>query len=121
MEEYYGNDDRKRPFSEAVKTGNTLYVAGQVGINKETGKFPESFTEQAKKTVENFKDVLNRHGYSLSDLVRVQVYLTDVKNAAEFNEIYKSAFPDHFPARTLIGISLVGDALVEIDGIAVKE
>ena len=121
MSEYFAVPGGNRPFSEAVKAGNTLYVSGTVGIDRETKTFPKDFSEQARLAIENLKNTLEKHGYSLDDLVKVVVLITEIEHAADFNEIYVKAFKDHLPARTLTGIKLVGDAKVELDAIAYKD
>ena len=121
MIEYYKIPTGNRPFSEAVKAGNTLYISGQVGIDRETGSFPEDFKRQTELAIENLKQVLEKHGYGLDDLVKVTVLITDIENAPVFNEQYIKTFDKHLPARTLTGIKLVGNAKVELDAIAYKE
>lgn len=121
MAEYYAIPGGGRPYSEAVKAGNTLYVSGQVGIDKETGTFPAEIEKQIALVLDNLKGVLERHGYTVDDIVKVSVLLTDIADAPVFNELYVKAFPNHLPARTLTGIKLVGDAKLELDAIAYKD
>lgn len=111
-----------RPFSTAVQAGNTLYVSGQVGIDRSTGTYPEGIEGQTRQAIENLKAVLQEQGFQLSDVVKMTVLLTDISDLAGFNAVYKEAFSADPPARTLSTVSaLAGPAIVELDAIAYKE
>ncbi len=105
------------PFSEAVRVGNTLYLSGQIGILPGTMKLvPGGMVEEAKQTMENIKVSLEANGYSMSDLVKCTVMLADITEWAAFNQVYKSYFTGHYPARSALGANeLALGARVEVE------
>jgi reactive intermediate/imine deaminase len=110
----------KFPFSDAIFAGNTLYLAGTVGFDKD-GKLPATPEEEAKLAMENVKKVLESQGMSMDDLVSVQVFSTDFSLYDKFNGVYRTYFHEQFPARAFIGAaSLIRGAHFELMGIAVK-
>ncbi len=115
--------ERKKnaPFSDAVTVGNTLYLAGQVGINPETRKLPEGgIGPEARQTLENIKEVLEAHGSDLEHVVKCTVILSTTDDFVEFNKIFREYFPKNKPARTTFAAGLLVGAKIEIDVIAVK-
>jgi 2-iminobutanoate/2-iminopropanoate deaminase len=112
------------PYSQAVKVGNFLFVAGQIGIDPKTGKLREGFEEQVKQTFENISAILSASGYSWEDVVRVVVYLKDLSKFSDFNRLYQELLKDVSvpPARSTVEVSsLPLNALVEIEVTAYKE
>jgi 2-iminobutanoate/2-iminopropanoate deaminase len=111
------------PFSEAVRAGNTLYLSGQIGIIPGTLELvPGGLEEEARRTMENIRMCLEAHGYSMNDIVKCTVMLADMDEWPAFNEIYKTFFADHYPARSAFGASgLALGARVEVDCIAVLD
>jgi enamine deaminase RidA (YjgF/YER057c/UK114 family) len=108
-----------RPFSDAVLVGNTLYLAGRTGNDKD-GKIPAEAADEARAVMDQIKAVLAQEGMKMDDLVTVQVFCTDVKYYAGFNDVYRTYFTK-FPARAFIGSGpLLGGARFEVQGIAVK-
>lgn len=102
------------PYTPGIIAGNFLFVAGQVGRDKD-GKYPESFEDEVKQTLENVKAVLDKAGYTFADAVSVQVHLTDISLFDRMNKVYMTYFPEPRPARTTVGgVQLVGPARVEI-------
>lgn len=110
------------PFSEAVRVGNTLYLSGQIGVAPGTLDLVSGgLKAEARQTMESIKTTLETHGYSMSDLVKCTVMLADIAEWAEFNEIYKTFFDDHYPARSAFGTDgLALGARVEVECIAVR-
>jgi 2-iminobutanoate/2-iminopropanoate deaminase len=115
------------PFSDAVRAGNTLYLAGTVGTDPatasdpKTARVPADPTEEARLALEDIKHTLESAGFRMDDLVSVTVYCTDLDLYATFNDVYRTYFHGHFPARAFIGVSkLVRRAHFEIMGTAVK-
>ncbi|HSE12406.1 MAG TPA: Rid family detoxifying hydrolase [Rudaea sp.] len=108
------------PFSEAVKVGNLLYLSGQLGIAPGSMKLvPGGIKEEARQTMQNIKTSLEAHGYALKDLVKCTAMLADIGEWGAFNEVYKTFFNGHFPARSAFGTSgLALGARVEIECIA---
>lgn len=111
------------PYSQAVQTGNMLFLAGQLGIDPETGKFAGAdFESQARQALDNQKAVLTYAGFGLADVVQCQVFVTDLENYPVFNKIYQEYFTQDYPARAVLEVSRIpADGLVEIMMIAVKK
>lgn len=107
------------PYSQAIVTGNTIYVAGQGPFNPGTGKMATGFEEQAVQTFENIKAIVESAGATLQDVVKVNVYLTDLNNFAKMNEVYKRYFQDPYPARATVGTQLLGGMSIEVECVAV--
>jgi len=110
------------PLSEAVRVGDTLYLSGQIGIQPGTLKLvPGGIREEARQAMSNIKTSLEAHGYSMSDVVKCTVMLADIAKWGEFNEVYKTFFSDHFPARSAMGVNgLAIGAQVEVECMAHK-
>lgn len=110
------------PYSQAVMVGNTLYAAGQIGLVPETGELAgEDLESQTRQTLNNLRAVLEAAGYSLSDVVSVDVYLDDLENYSVFNDIYSEYFSESKPARGVVEVARIPrDAKVEIKLVAVK-
>ncbi|HEX8088072.1 MAG TPA: Rid family detoxifying hydrolase [Blastocatellia bacterium] len=106
------------PFSQAIVAGNTIYVAGQGPFNPVTGKMPDGFEDQAVQTLENVKAIVESAGATLRDVVKVNVYLTDLSNFAKMNEIYMRYFQDPYPARATVGAQLLAGMAIEIECVA---
>ena len=104
-----------RPFSPGILADGTLYVAGQTGSDPATGRIPENFEDEVKRTLENIGLILKEAGMSFDDAVAVQVYLTDMELFQRMNAVYTTYFKDPRPARTTVGVAkLVGTARIEI-------
>jgi len=110
------------PYSQAILADNTLYVSGQIPIDKETGAFAASDLEgQAHQVFTNLGYVLEEAGFSFSDVVKTTVYLQDMGDFAKMNEIYGKYFVEPYPARVAVQVAaLPKGALIEADVIAVK-
>ena len=110
--------DLPYPFSAAVRTGSLLFVSGQVG--RRDGRVGEGIEEQTRYTLENMKDVLAQAGCSLSDVVKVTVFLTDMALWPAMNEVYREYFPKDPPARSALGANALAlpELLVEIECVA---
>ena len=110
------------PFSDAILVGNTLYLAGRIGLDPKTGKAPEKIEDEIKLLLDNEKDVLAQGGMTMDDLVYVQISCTDLTLFEKFNPIYKSYFTTKdLPAREFIGAaSLLRGGHFELQAIAVK-
>ena len=110
------------PFSASVLAGDTLYVSGTTdGTNPATGKAPEDAKTGAKVVLDNIKKTVEAAGLTMDDLVWVQIFTSDLKYYADFNEVYRTYFTGPMPARAFIGAgSLLGGAHFEVMGIAVK-
>lgn len=109
-------------FSAAVQSGNTLYVSGTTdGTDPDTGKLPVDAATGAKVVLNNIKKTVEAAGYTMDDLVWVQIFTSDLKYYGDFNTVYRTYFKGPLPARAFIGAgSLLGGAHFEVMGIAVK-
>ena len=108
-------------FSNGVLVGDTLYVAGHIGLDPKTGKPPATPEEEAKLVLDDFKATLARAGMTRDDLVQVTVFCPDVGLWQKFNGVYRGYFGKDFPARAFIGSGpLLFGARFEVQGIAVK-
>jgi len=110
------------PFSDAILAGNTLYLAGRIGLDPKTGKPPEKIEDEIKLLLDGEKDVLAQAGMTMDDLVYVQIACTDLSLFEKFNPIYKGYFTTKdYPAREFIGAgSLLRGGHFELQAIAVK-
>jgi 2-iminobutanoate/2-iminopropanoate deaminase len=108
------------PFSNGIQAGNTLYVAGQEGL--ENGKLrPGGIGAETQAALENVKKIVEAAGLKMSDVVSVTVYMADLAEFGEMNKVYKTYFPEPRPARATVQVAaLVGHARIEISAIAVK-
>ncbi len=110
------------PFSDAVLVGNTLYIAGRIGVDPKTGKPPEDVEQEVHILLDGFKSVLTEAGMTMDDLVFVQVFCPDLSLYGKFNDIYKTYFGKDYPARAFVGAgSLLRGGHFEMNGIAVKK
>lgn len=113
-------DKGQPPFSAAVRIGNTLYLSGDIGLD-ENQKVPGTAEGEARLLLERFQATLKKAGYTMDDLVFVQVFCSDVQHYDAFNTVYRTYFKQEFPARAFIGSGpLLFDARFEMQGIAVK-
>ncbi len=106
------------PYSQALMAGGFLFLSGQIGIDPETGKLREGFTDQVKQVFDNIEAILQAGGAGKENIVRVVVYLKDISLFKEFNALYEDFFRDVpvKPVRTTVEVSgLPLDALVELE------
>jgi 2-iminobutanoate/2-iminopropanoate deaminase len=107
------------PYSQAVKTGNTLYCSGQIPLNPSTGAIPDGIEAQTRQVLENLKAVLKAGGADFSNVVKTTVFLKDMNDFPAMNAIYAEVFTGAPPARSTVQVArLPKDVLVEIDAIA---
>jgi 2-iminobutanoate/2-iminopropanoate deaminase len=109
------------PFSDAVLSGDTLYLAGKLGLDPQTGKAPESVEEEIKNVLDGVKATLAEAGMSMDDLVSVQIFCPDLTLYDKFNAVYRGYFGKDLPARAFVGSGpLLRGGRFEVQGIAVK-
>jgi len=111
------------PYSQAVRSGSTVFVSGQIPIDPATGeRAGETVGEQTRRVLQNLGAVMEAAGGSLADVVKTTVYLKDLSRFAEMNAAYAEFFSEPFPARATLGVSdLPLGVDVEIDAIAVLD
>lgn len=106
------------PYSQAVRCGGTVYLAGQIGLDPMSMEIVSGIGPQAHRVFENLRAVATAAGGGFSDVVKLTVYLTDLNNFALVNEIMATHFAEPYPARATVGVaSLPRGALVEVDAI----
>ena len=110
------------PYSQAVQTGNMLFVSGQIPIDPATGEFAgNDITTQTNQSLTNIKNILAAAGYTLNDVVKTTVLLADIADFAAMNAVYAEFFTENKPARAAFAVKdLPRGALVEIEAIAAK-
>jgi reactive intermediate/imine deaminase len=107
------------PFARAVEADGWLYVSGQVAM-VEGVVINGGIVAQTHQTIKNLVTILNEAGYKLEEVVRVGVWLDDVRDFGAFNAVYVEYFGDHPPARACVQSSMMIDCKVEIDCVAYK-
>lgn len=110
------------PYSQAVEANSFIFASGQLGIDPKTGNFVEGgVKEQTKQALTNARAIMEEAGLSLSNVVKTTVFLSDMANFADMNEVYSQFFSEPFPARSAVAVkTLPKNGLVEVECIAVK-
>jgi 2-iminobutanoate/2-iminopropanoate deaminase len=108
------------PYSQAVRSGNLLFLSGQIALDPKSGNLIEGdFSSQVRRVFDNLRAVLRASGADFRNVTRATVYLTDLANFQILNSIYAEYFGDHKPARSTVGVAqLPRGAAVEVDLIA---
>ena len=111
------------PYSQAVKTGNMVFLSGQIPIDPQTGEFVSNdVAEQTEQVLKNLSAVLEAAGTSLNNVVKTTVFLADMNDFTAMNEVYARYFSENKPARaTVQAARLPRDARVEIECIAISD
>lgn len=111
------------PYSQAIQAGEFLYTSGQIPLDPKTGAMVEGgVPEQTTRVMENLKAVLEAAGYSMADVIKTAVFITDMANFGAMNEVYAKYFEKDAPARACVAVkTLPKDALVEIEAVAWKK
>ena len=108
-------------YSQGVGLGDLVFTSGQLGLVPETGQFAEGVQAQTAPALRNVKAVLEAAGSGLDKVVKTTVFLKDMNDFAQVNEVYGSFFAEPYPARSAVEVArLPKDGLVEIEVIAVK-
>jgi 2-iminobutanoate/2-iminopropanoate deaminase len=118
----FENTPLKRPYSPAIEMNNTLYVSGQIAVDQATGKLIEGkIEEQTRQVLKNLKNVIEKAGYTMDNVAKCTVLLSDIAFYSTVNQIYMEFFPKDPPARMAFAVKdLPMGALIEIDAIAGK-
>jgi 2-iminobutanoate/2-iminopropanoate deaminase len=111
------------PYSQAIRVDHTVFTAGQIALDPATGKFVEGgIRAQTRQVLQNLSAVLQAAGTSLDNVVKTTVFLANLDDFKDMNEVYAEFFPGHPPARSAVQAArLPLDALIEIEAIAVVE
>ena len=110
------------PYSQAVQTGNLVFVSGQLPIDPATGEFAgATIGEQTRQSLTNIQNILEAAGYTMNDVVKTTVLLADIADFAPMNQVYAEFFTDNKPARAAFAVrDIPKGALVEIEAVACK-
>ena len=109
-------------YSQAIDTGNTIYLSGQIPLDPNTTELVEGDEEQIRQVFKNIQAVCDAAGVSLDDIVKLNVYLSDLSVFAKVNEVMNELFSEPYPARAAIQVAkLPLDSLIEVEGIIVKK
>lgn len=109
-------------YSQAVRVDNTVYLSGQIGLDPTNMQMVEGIEAQIHRVFQNLRAVADAAGGSLDDMVKINIFLTDLVHFAKVNEIMATYFHQPYPARAAVGVaSLPRNALVEADGVLVLQ
>jgi 2-iminobutanoate/2-iminopropanoate deaminase len=109
------------PYSQAIQSGNFVFLSGQIGIDPATGNLSATTDEQTVRTMENLHAILQQSGLGFGDVVQTRIYLTNISDWTTVNGIYGSYFKDEYPARVTVQVAgLPKGANVEIEMVAQK-
>lgn len=105
-------------YSQAVRVDHTVYLSGQIGLDPTSMQMVEGIDAQIHRVFQNMRAVTSAAGGSMDDVVKINIYLTDLGNFARVNEIMATYFHQPYPARAAVGVSsLPRGALIEADGV----
>ena len=109
------------PYSQAIQAGNFLFLSGQIPLDPASGELVKGdIREQARRVLENLKGVLESQNLGMEDVVKVTIFMKDMGNFSQVNEVYGTYFPSFPPARSTVEVArLPKDVDIEIEAIAV--
>lgn len=108
------------PYSPALRSGGMVFVSGQIGMDPSTGQIAVGVRAQAENSIRGIRALLEAAGLGLADVVKTTIFLADIADFAQVNEVYASQFSTPYPARSTFQVAaLPGGALVEIEAIAI--
>lgn len=110
------------PYNQAIKAGSTLFISGQIALNPETGQIEkENITTETHRVMQNLRAILTEAGMDFSDVVKTTIFIMDMNDFSEINEVYGKYFSGYFPARETVQVAgLPKGVNVEISMIAIK-
>ncbi len=108
------------PYSQAIQAGNFLFLSGQIPLDPKTGELVKGeIREQTRQVLDNLKGILNSQKLDMKDVVKITIFLKDMGNFNQVNEVYATYFPSSPPARSTVEVAkLPRDAEIEIEAIA---
>ncbi len=114
------------PYVQGVDLGNMVMTSGQIPVNPATGEVPAEISAQARQSLDNVKAVVESSGLSVTDIVKMTVFVKDLNDFAAVNEVYGAFFDEHnvanYPARSCVEVArLPKDVGIEIEAIAVRK
>jgi 2-iminobutanoate/2-iminopropanoate deaminase len=104
-----------RPYSAGIQVGDTLYVSGQTGADPKTQKVSDNFEDEVRQCLANIGTILQAGGMDFSDVVAVQVYLTDMDLFPRMNAVYTATFKEPRPTRTTVGVTKLAGAGAHVE------
>ena len=109
------------PYSQGIKSGNTIYLSGQIAIDPATGEMVlDDIKSETHQVMKNIKAVLKAAGADLTNIVKTSIFLADMNDFANVNEVYASYFSENYPARETVQVSVLPKNVnVEISVIAI--
>lgn len=109
------------PYSQGTAFENLIFTSGQIPINPATSSIPEGIKEQTRQVLENIKGILKESGSDMNKVIKTTVFIKNMNDFTEMNEVYSSFFENPYPSRTTVEVArLPKDVLVEIEVIAYK-
>ena len=111
------------PYSQGIIAGNMVYTSGQLGIDPENGEIvSSSIQDEARQSLKNLEAVLKEADVKLTDVIKITVFVKDLNQFAEINEVYSEFFSEQKPARSCVEVArLPKDGNIEIEAIALKK
>ena len=108
------------PYSQAIRAGNFLFLSGQIPLDPETGELVQGdIGRQTQRVLENIKGVLESQKLGMEDVVKVTIFLKNIRDFNQVNEVYGTYFPSSPPARSTVAVAgLPRDVEIEIEAIA---
>ena len=108
------------PYSQAIRCGDTIYTAGQTGLDPQSSQLADGIQAQTQLALHNVSAILAASGATMADVVKTTVFLQDMADFRAMNEVYATFFPDAPPARSTVQVAALPlGALVEIEAIAI--
>ena len=109
------------PYSQALVSGGTVFVSGQIPVDPSTGMIAETIAEQTAQSLSNIENILAENGMTMENVIKTSVFLSDLSDFAAMNEVYASRFKAPYPARSCGEVAAIPKGCkVEIECIAVK-
>ena len=109
------------PYSQALVSGGTVFVSGQIPVDPSTGMIAETIAEQTAQSLSNIENILAENGMTMENVIKTSVFLSDLSDFAAMNEVYASRFNAPYPARSCVEVAAIPKGCkVEIECIAVK-
>ncbi len=110
------------PYSQALRTGNMMFVSGQIPVDPATGLMADTIEAQAAQSLTNLKNILAAEGLSMKNVIKTTVFLADLNDFAKVNAVYETFFEAPYPARSCVQVAAIPKgAGVEIECIAVVD